>query len=185
MAATSPPGQRFEPWPNKRVTCLDILDIAGTRFVTTIAWSASSIAGIAEWPVHTGATAGIRIAMAIATDAPELLRRLPQARRPVTPPPVMRLLVTSEEGPLDAPVPRLRPAATCGPGKSWADNAHAERAQRRKSHIAAVAANRSLDRSEDRNTIALAKNTLGKHHGRDDRHNADANQDGTDSPAAA
>ena len=172
MAATSRPGQRFEPWPNKRVTCLGILGIAGMPCVTTINWSASSIGAIAEWLVLTGATAGIRI----ATDAPELLRRPPPVRRRVTPRPVMRLQVTSERDPLDAQVPRLRPADTYGLGKSWADNAHVEPVQRRKSHIAAAVANRSLDRSEDRSTVALAKNTVGKHHGRNDRDRADSNQ---------
>src|SRR5512140_1547292 len=122
MGGTSRPGQRFEPWPNRRVTCLGILDIAGMPCATTINSSANSTDAIAEWLVRTGATAGIRI----ATDAPELLRRPPQVRRRVTPRPVMRLLVTSEQGPLDDPVPRLHPAATCGPGKSSADNAHAE-----------------------------------------------------------
>ena len=153
MAATSRPGQRFEPWPNKRVTCLGILDIAGMLCATIINSSANSTGAIAEWRVRTGATAGIRI----ATDAPELLRRPPPVRRRVTPRPVMRLQVTSERDPLDAQVPRLRPADTYGLGKSWADNAHAEPVQRRKSHIAAAVANRSRDRSKDRSTIASKK----------------------------
>lgn len=176
MAATSRLGPPFARSPNRRVTCLGIRDIAGMPCATTINSSANSTGAIAEWLVHTGATAGIRIAMAIVTDAPELRCRLPQVRRRVTPRPVMRLQVTSEQGPLDARVPRLHPADTYGPGKSWAGNAHAEPVQRRKSHIAAVAANRSLDRSEDRSTVALARSTLGKHYGRNDRDRADSNQ---------
>lgn len=152
--------------------CSHIRGTADTRFVTTTAWSASSIDAIAEWPVRTGAMAAIRIAMAIATDAPELRCRPRQVRRRVTPRPVMRLLVTSEQGPLDAPAPHLHLADTYGPDKSWADSAPAEPVQRRKSHIAAVAGNRSLVRR----TVALAESALGKYHGRNDRNRADSNQ---------
>lgn len=142
--------------------CWGIPDIAGMRCVSIIAWSASSIIVITEWRVHTGAMGGVHaLAMVTVTDVPELrLQPRPTARRATLPGAVLPRIRQHQRGVGMFSLAELRRVrAGAAPGKPLS---------------APAVGNRCVKRE-----------TLGNDHGRNDRHNADVNQDGTDSSAAA